>query len=249
VTEEKERKVNWTPIIVTVAAGTGIFLILKLFLSENAADREQAKIILDDWQQEFDELKPYTEAIYYGGRTPTEQEIAILSSMLDQMKIKEETIQSLSKSVFTELKDLIETAARNWWLVPVAIITPIAGYMTYKLVKGWKNRRGPPPNFPCPKCGIVFATEGALKNHIETAHTPIAASAIQARQAFDQTSTWVQNAVAIESYYAQTFTNWSAFSLPQIKNLNWGLTSAWVYGIGSATELILLRTALLLLLV
>jgi hypothetical protein len=248
-------EINWTPIAVGGLVIGGIVLAWKMLQSlgsESPANQEQARIILTDWQLEFDEMKTYTETIYAGGRTPTDQEIAVLSSMLDQMKIKELTVHDLSKTVFSELKNLIDTLAADWWLVPVSvasvIILPIAGYMTYKLIKEWKNRRGPPPNFPCPKDGIVFATEGALKNHIETAHTPILAFVAQARQAFDQTSTWVQSAVAVESYYSQTFTIWSALNLPQIRNLSWGLTSAWVYGIGAASESILLRTALMLLL-
>ncbi|MGQ9545909.1 MAG: C2H2-type zinc finger protein [Dehalococcoidia bacterium] len=247
-TEEQGEKINWTPIIVIGAAGLGIYLILKLLLGENAANREQARAILEDWQQEFDVLKPYVESIYFDNRIPTEQEIAVLSSMLDQMRTKEITINELSKSVFKELTDILETAAKNWWLVPVVILTPIAGYLTYQLVKGWKNRRQPPPNFPCPKCGAVFATEGALKNHIETAHAPTLQFASEAQQKFAQTSSWVQNAVAVESYYDKTFTNWRTWSLSEIGNLNWGLTSAIVYGIGAAAETAALQTALLLLL-
>lgn len=249
MTTEAKDKINWTPIIVTGAIFGGIFLVWKLFRAESEADREQARLILEDWQLEFDELRPYTETIYAGGRTPTEQEIAILSSMLDQMKVKEETIQQLSRSVFGELQDLIETTAKNWWLMPTVIITPIAGYMTYKLVRRWFNNRRPPPNFPCPKCDAVYSTEGSLKHHIETEHTPTVEFALAAQQKFVQTSTWVQNAVAVESYYAKTYTNWSRWGLPEIRNLNWSLTSAWVYGVGTAYELALLRTALLFLLI
>jgi len=248
-TTEAQGKMNWTPIIAVGAVGGGIFLIWKLLHAESEADREQARLIMEDWQLEFDELRPYVETIYAGGRTPTEQEIAVLSSMLDQMKIKEETIQQLSRSVFGELQDLIETAAKNWWLVPAVIITPIAGYMTYKLVRRWFNNRRPPPNFPCPKCGAVYGTEGALKHHIETTHTPTTQFALESQQNFGQLSTWVQEAVAVESYYAKTYTRWDYWSLPKIRNLNWSLTSAYVYGVGTAYELILLRTALLLLLV
>ena len=249
MTEEAKNKVNWTPIIVTGAAIGGIYLIWRLLHAESEADREQARLILEDWQLEFNELRPYVETIYAGGRTPTDQEIAVLSSMLDQMKIKEETIQQLSRSVFGELQDLIETAAKNWWLVPAAIITPIAGYMTYELVRRWFNNRRPPPNFPCPKCGEVFSTEGALKHHIETTHTPTAQFALEAQQNFAQASTWVQEAVAVESYYAGTYSSWHSWSLPKIRDLNWALTSAYIYGIGTAYETILLRTALMLLLV
>jgi len=244
-TKETKKEIPWTPIIIGGAALSAIYLITRLFLSRT----EQAKEVLEDWELEFDELQSYIERIYAGDRTPTEQEVAILSSMLDQMKIKEETVQQLSKSVFTELHDIIETAARNWWLVPAVIISPIAGYMTYKLVKGWFNNRRPPPNFPCPKCGAVFGTEGALKRHIETEHTPTGQFALEAQENFAQASTWVQNAVAVESYYAKTFTRWDRWSLPEIKNLNWALTSTWVYGLGAAYELALLRTALMLLLI
>jgi hypothetical protein len=247
--DETEHKVNWTPVLVVAGIGVTALIIGKLFFAESEADREQARLILEDWQLEFYELKNYTETIYAGGRTPTEQEIAIMSSMLDQMKIKEETIQQLSRSVFGELQDVIEAAARNWWLMPVVIITPIAGYMTYKLVKGWFNNRRPPPNFPCPKCDGVFSTEGALKHHIQTDHQPDITNAFAAQQNFAQTSTWVQNAVAVESYYAKTYTNWGNWSLPTLRNLNWALTSAWVYGIGAAAEIALLRTALMLLLI
>lgn len=247
--EETKSKVNWTPVFVIGAIGVTALIIGKLLYAESEADREQAKLILEDWQLEFDELKAYTETIYAGGRTPTDQEIAIMSSMLDQMKIKEETIQQLSKSVFEELRDIIETAAKNWWLVPLVIITPIAGYMTYKLVKGWFNNRRPPPNFPCPKGDAIFSTEAELKHHIQTKHQPNPANAPEAQQDFVQTSSWVQNAVAVESYYAKTYTDWSYWSMPELRNLNWALTSAWVYGIGTAIEIALLRTALMLLLI
>jgi len=250
--EEKEGKINWTPIVIGGAAVGGLFLIWKIveaIQGGSEANKEQARLILEDWQQEFDELKPYVETIYAGGRTPTDQEIAILSSMLDQMKIKEETIQQISTSIFREIRDVIETAAKDWWLVPTVIITPIAGYMTYKLVRRWFNNRRPPPNFPCPKCGAVYSTEGALKHHIETEHIPTVQFALEAQQNFAQTSTWVQNAVAVESYYAGTYDRWDLWGLPKIRNLNWALTSAYVYGVGSIYETILLRTALLALMI
>jgi hypothetical protein len=254
MTEETEHKINWTPIIVVGAAGVGIYFILKLLISGSAANQEQARLIIADWQQEFDELKTYTETIYAGGRTPTDQEIAVLSSMLDQMSIKEQTVNQLSKSGFTQLMDVIKTAAANWWLVPVEVaaisFTPIAGYLTYKLVRRWFNNRRPPPNFPCPTGdGFVAGSEAELKNHMDRVHPPTIAHAVDAQQAFSQISPWVQNAVAVESYYATTFTTWNRWNLSSIKNLNWALASAWVYGIGSASELILLRTVLTLLLI
>lgn len=255
-TEESKSKVNWNLVIGAGAVLGGIYLIGKIIATlggGSPADREQAKLIMIEWQQEYDVMNPYVESIYAGGRTPTEQEIATLSSMVDQMKIKELTIKSLSTSVADQLRDLITTLAANWWLVPVSIASLllgiIAGYWTIRLVLNWKKRKGPPPNFPCPKCGAVYASEEALKYHIEHEHIATLAYAAEAQQAFRQTSTWVQNAVASESYYAQTFTNWRSWSQSQIKELSWALTSAWVFGLGAASELILLRTALSLLLI
>lgn len=252
----KEEKINWTPVVIAGAAVGGLFLVWKIIdtLREGSeADRELAREILIDWQQEFDVLKPYMESIYAGGRIPTEQEIAVLSSMLSQMEVKEITIQQLSKSVWKEFEDMAAGVAASLWLVSKSVallaISGIAPYVTYKIVKGWKNRRQPPPNFPCPKCGALYSTEAALKNHIETAHAPTLQFAFQAQQNFAQTSTWVQNAVAVESYYGKTFTSWATWSLLDIRRLNWALTSAYVYGIGTLTEMTLLRTALVLLLI
>jgi hypothetical protein len=250
--KEKETKVNWTPIIVGGVVLGGLFLIWKIMQTitgETPEKQEQARLILQDWQNEFDVLKPMVESMYAGGRIPTEQEIATLNAMTEHMATKEILLRNTSESVFQQFIDAVEELAKNWWLVPLAVFTPIAGYATYKLVKGWKNNRQPPPSFPCPKCGAVYSSEEALKYHIQNEHRPNIANATQARQAFDQTSSWVQHAVAVETYYGQTFTNWSTWSLPQLADLNWGLTSAWVYGVGAASELILLRTALTLLLI
>lgn len=249
MTEEKKKEINWTPIIIAGAAVGGIYFIIRQLMSGDVEDRELAREILKDWQLEFDQLQSYVESIYYGGRIPTDQETAVLSSMLDQMAIKETTILQLSKTVWQEAQDVITTTAKNWWLLPVVVFTPIAGYGAFKLVRRWFNNRRPPPNFPCPKCGSVYGTEGALKAHMDNSHAPTAEFALEAQQKFFQASTWVQGGVAVESYYGRTYTNWSRWSLPDIRDLNWALTSAWVYGIGTAYETILLKTVLMLLLV
>lgn len=248
--EKVTKPINWTPVIVSGVILGGVALIGWVLTRGEAEDRELAKEILEDWQLEFDELKNYTETIYYGGRQPTTQEVAIISRMLENMAIKEITIKQLSETVWQEAADLIKTTAANWWLLPVVVFTPIAGYATYKLVKGWKDKNQPPPNFPCPKCGASFSTAGALKHHIEVEHTPTKQFATEAQAQFVQTSTWVQGAAAVDSVlYGRTYSRWSSLGLPEISDLNWGLTSAWVYMIGAASESILLKTALALLLI
>ena len=245
-----EQKINWTPVIVSGVILGGVALIGWVLTRGEAEDRELAREILEDWQMEFDELKTYTESIYYGGRQPTTQEVAIISRMLENMAIKEETTKQLSETVWQEFRELWETVVSGWWLVPITGVSIVATYAAYKAVKGWKDKRQPPPSFPCPKCGTSFGTAGALKYHIETQHTPTKQFAAEAQAQFVQTSTWVQGATAVDSMlYGRTYSRWSSLGLPEISDLNWGLTSAWVYMIGAAGESILLKSALALLLV
>lgn len=248
--EKVTKPINWTPVIIGGTMIGGAALIIWLLTRGEAEDRELAREILEDWQMEFDELKTYTEQIYYGGRQPTEQEVAIISQMLEQMSIKEITIKQLSETVWQEAEDVIKAAISGWWLVPVIIFTPIAGYAAYKAVKGWKDKNQPPPSFPCPKCGASYSTAGALKHHVETEHTPIKQFATEAQAQFVQTSTWVQGAIAVDSaLYSRTYSQWSRLGLPEISDLTWGLTSAWVYTIGAASEAVLLKTMLMMLLI
>lgn len=244
------KPINWTPVIVSGVILGGATLIGWVLTRGEAEDRELAREILEDWQLEFDLMKNYTEMIYYGGRQPTELEIAIISQELENMAIKEETVYQLSKTVWQEFRELWETVVSGWWVVPVTGVSLVVTYGAYQAVKGWKNRHQPPPNFPCPKCGTSFSTAGALKYHIETQHTPTKQFAAEAQAQFVQTSTWVQGATAVDSVlYGRTYSRWSSLGLPEISDLNWGLTSAWVYMIGAASESILLKTALTLLLV
>jgi len=209
-TENKEpaKKINWTPIIITGAAVGGIYAIIKLLQSGEEADKELARRILEDWQLEFDQVQPYVESMYSEGRTPTEGEVEVLSSTLDQMKLKEYTINELSKSVWAELGDMAWDIAAGWGII---IGVTVTGYVAIRLAKNWIDKNKPPPNFPCPKCGEVFSTEGALKYHIENQHTINYANLTAAQQAFLQTPSWVQNAIAVESgLYDKTFIDWRA---------------------------------------
>lgn len=238
--ESTKRAVNWTPIIVggtVVAGGIVLYKILQTLEAGSEADRELAREIMADWQLEFDQLQPYMESIYYSGREPTEQELAILSSMLTQMEIKERTIYELSRSVFNEFTDMAAGIAADLWLVSkaVALITlsGIAGYVTYKIVREWKNRRGPPPTYPCPICGAVYGTAQALEYHVGAEHPVTSAYTIQAQVEFGRATSWIQNAVAVEMFYGRTYTNWADFSLADLATLNWNIMSTGVYGVGS----------------
>jgi len=244
--ETKPNKMNWTPVATVGAVAGGAALIIWLLTRGESGDQELAREIMEDWELEFDDLQNYTEMIYAGGRTPTVSEIAILSQKLDHMGLKEETVHNLSLSVWRELQDLIKTAAKNWWLVPVVIFTPIAGYGAFKILRGWFNNRRPPGAWPCPIDGQVFATEEHLRQHMESQHpvNPDPDDIDYAQNQFRLTSSWVQNAVAVETYYALTFSPWVQLSISQRRNISWSITSAWVYTIGAAAEMTFLQQAL-----
>lgn len=240
MTTNQKEKINWTPIAIGGAALGGLFLIWKIMQTVEGgseADRELAREILDDWQQEFDLFKPYSESIYYGGRQPTDQELAILSSILDQMSLKEQTIYNLSRTVWNEMRELLDAAASNWWLIPVVGFSWVPPYAGYKIWRRWHDHRNPPPNFPCPRCDAApFTTEGALKHHVDTTHPVSAKYAIDAQVEFAKTATAVQNAIAVESFYARTYTNWSSWSLGDLEIINWSIISAGVAGIASVYQ-------------
>lgn len=247
--ETKSRPINWGPVITIGAVAGGAALIIWLLTRGESEDKELAREILDDWQVEFDGLKDYVERIYGGGRTPTEGEIGVMSQMLDAMSLKEQSINQLSKSVWQEAEDIIKTAAQDWWLVPVVIFTPIAGWATYKILRGWFNNRRPPGAFPCPIDGQVFSTAEHLRQHMESEHPVRPEGANDAQAVFNQTSSWTQNAIAVESYLSQTYNPWYGYSIPQLRNLSWTITSAWAYSISAIAEMALLRTALMFLLI
>lgn len=214
MTEKESKPINWTPVIATGAAVGGIALILYLINRGEAEDRELAKRILDDWELEWEEVQPYVEGMYAGGRTPTDAETNIISSMLEQMKFKEYTIYELSKSTWSELGALAGDIAAGWGIV---IGSTVAGYAAIKLVKNWTNKHKPPPNYPCPACDFVGATKGALAYHIKTIHQISKANAAQAQQVFLQSNLWAQSTVAVESgLYDKVYLEWPKLSTTQI---------------------------------
>lgn len=245
MTTEGKRAVNWTPIVIAGAATGGLYLIWRIMrtIGEGSeSDKELAREIMAEWYVQFENMKDYTEMVYHMGRTPTDEELAILSAHLDNMAIKELTVYNLSKSIWEELKELIETVAENWWLGIAVGMAWVPGYATYKLFKKWKDRNQPPPNFPCPRCDYVAGTEGALKHHFESTHDVVAAAAAQAQVDFHKLSTFVQGAVAVESVYGSVYNNWGTMSLPTLRSVTWGLVNTYVYGIASLSQMSILWT-------
>lgn len=208
---EKSKPINWTPIIVTGASVGGIALILYLIQRGEAGDREMAERIMDDWQLEWAEVQPFVENMYASGRQPTDGETNVLSSMLEQMQLKEYSIYELSRSTWSELGSLIWDLAAGWGII---VGTAVAGYGATKLVKKWTDKNKPPPNFPCPACDFVGTTKGALEWHIKNEHTINTDNLQVAQQTYLSTAMWTQSAVAVETnLFQQIYQGWNR--LPQ----------------------------------
>lgn len=254
--KEKEKEIPWKPIIIGGLVLGGIYLISKLIAQWTGGTPEEryekAMVIYEDYKVELEEMKDWVEQTNAGGRTPTDSETKVLDAMMDAMKLKEILIKTLSESVFSQLTDFIKTVAQNWWLVPLVIISPIAGYMTFKLVKGWFDHRKPPPSggFTCPVCNEILSTASGLKSHIKNTHTPTTAHLTQAQAESQKLGSWTYGAIAVDTaLYSQFARSWRTLSLSSLSDI--AVSSANLYGLGAAGayEMTLLRLIPYLLLV
>lgn len=248
-------KVPWKPIIIGGSVVGGAVLILWLvdrWWGLTPAEREEAKRILEDAKIETAEMQDYVERIHSEGRLPTDSETKVLDAMVNQMKLKE---IALPRSFLQELREFYAEAASKWWLVPLTValltIELIAGYMAFKFVKEWMNRRKPPPTggFTCLNCGELFSTQSALKRHMEEKHPPTTVNVAQAQVEFQKLGAWSYGAVAVESgLYGRIDRRWETLSLSELGAIAWGATSAYTLGVAGAVELSLLQMLPLLLL-
>ena len=245
MTIEARKDFNWTPLVIAGAATGGLYLIWRIMrtMTEGSeADRKLAEEIMADWYVEWEGLRDYSEQIYYMDRIPSDHELAIMSALTNQMASKERMMEDLSTPTLIQWRQLVEAIGQEWWKVPATLASFIAGYGAIELIKGWKNRRGPPPNFPCPHGDYTGGTAGDLKNHFETTHEVIAAGALEAQVDFHKLSTWVQGSVAVESVYGRVYDNWGTIGLSDLRSITWGIVSTYVYGIATLTQMSILWT-------
>jgi hypothetical protein len=252
VKPKEAKKVPWTPIIIAGAViGVGAFIVWLVNKWVGTPNLKQAMVIYEDYKAELADMEAWVERTNAGGRTPTDEETKVLDAMMSAMKLKEIEIKNLSESTFGQLTDFIKTAAQSWWLVPVVILTPIAGYMTFKLVKGWFDHRKPPPSggFTCPVCGLGFSTTSNLKEHMKS-HMPTTANLPQAQAEFQELGAWTHGAIAVDSeLYSRIDTGWAGLSLPELGDIAYGAASLYGFGAAGTAELSLLQMLPLLLLV
>jgi hypothetical protein len=251
--QPKKNGINWTPIGIGLIALGGLFLGWKIIQTIGGSGTVP-KEVLDqihsleiDWQAEFAQAKSYQDTIYADGRTPTDQEVATLSNYIDAIKKKEDIAYQITlpyPSVWIEFGQMVIDIGIG---LGIAVGSVIAGYGAIRLLKRWHDKNNPPRGgYPCPYGDVApFATEGALKNHVNTVHPVNPVGAPEAQVNFAYCSDWVQNAVAVESYYDMTFSPWTGYSLSELVNLRWGLVSAWVAVLAALTEQSYLLAAVL----
>ncbi|MBW2675198.1 MAG: hypothetical protein JRD89_17610 [Deltaproteobacteria bacterium] len=195
-------------------------------LTEWLEQRERIKQeLIQEYLTELEDLVNFQAALAEAGVvTPADQ--AILDSKTEAMAMKERIIESYSTHWLVDLVEGVTEAAQAMgiWLV----LVPIGGYIVYQIVR-WLFKHRPPggPKPPtCPKCGLTFADEAALKEHIERDHTPNPnpAEILSAQAEFAQQPYWVQETIAAEAgIYARAHQAWDTLSPEEITALAYAI--------------------------
>jgi hypothetical protein len=213
--QKKEQGVNWNYVIIGGLVLGGGYLLYKAVTSLGTVppeNTEKAKAIMDDWQQEFDQVKRLLDSIQAEGRTPTDNEVEIISNFQDQMKIKEMTIYNLDQTVWQQLQNAIWQIAKS---LGVSVGTIVVAYGAIKLINAIIDKYFPPRGgFPCPTGdGFVARTTAELDQHIKTAHTVATVNLLAAQQMYIQLPTAVQNYINQTSTYNASNIDWSKVSV------------------------------------
>jgi hypothetical protein len=249
--EEAKSKVNWTALgigAMVLGAGLLAYKIIQRVTGPSPEQQEEINKLIEMWEEEFSVLKPFVEQIYTPGHTPTDQEIATLNSMMQNMQGKEETLHIISVSGWDKLVDVIKETAETAWRIALSVV--VAGFGIVLMVYLFKKIRRPPSSWNCPKCGKHCGSSDELATHISTAHAIVAQNAGEAQESFKQISPWVQNAVAVESaYYGYTFADWRGYTANELAGLATAAGVVWASGIAAASDAAILQLALELLLI
>jgi hypothetical protein len=249
--EEGKAKVDWTALgigVIVLGAGLLAYKIIQRLTGPSPEQQEQINKLIEMWEEEFSVLKPFVEQIYTPGHTPTEQEIATLNSMMQNMKGKEEALRIISVSGWDRLVEVIKETAETAWRIALSLV--VAGFGIVLMVYLFKKIRRPPSSWNCPKCGKHCGSSDELASHISTAHAIMVQNAAEAQESFKQISPWVQNAVAVESaYYGYTFADWRGYTAKELAGLATAAGVVWASGIAAASDAAILQLALELLLI
>ena len=248
--EEKKPEVNWTAVgvgVTVIGAGLIAYKIIKTLTGPTPEQQEEINKLIAMWEDEFSVLKPFVESIYAPGHTPTDQEIATLNSMVQNMQGKEETIRIISVPGWERVVPVIQQVGQTAWQIALSVV--VAGFAIVLMVFLFKKIRRPPSSWNCPKCGKHCGSSEELGTHIIDAHLIVPENAGQAQQSFNQTTAWVQNAVAVQSaYYGYTFADWRGYNASELRTIATAGAIVWASGAASVIDAALIQSALIALL-
>jgi hypothetical protein len=244
-------EVNWTAIgvgVIVIGAGVIALKIVQTLTGPTPEEQEEINQLIEMWKDEFGVFKPYIESIYTPGHTPTDQEIAVLNSMMEGMREKEQTIVTIHAQGWPQITPVIRQIGQTAWQITLSVV--VAGFAIVALAYLFKKIRRPPSSWNCPKCGKHFGSAEELGTHVIDGHMIVLENAGEAQQSFNQTSPWVQDAVAVQSaYYGYAFTDWRGYRPNELRNLAAAGAIIWAAGIASAVDAVLLQTVLALVLI
>ena len=233
--------------------GGGVLLIGGYLFYSSWQRAQAAAVYRESWKIEAEAINVYLEQITAGGREPTAAEWDRYERMLDDMALKERVIEELSRNELTTLAFLAEGLAKRWYLVPLAVIFPVAGYIGIQLFRDWFRQRCVRCKTPtCEKDGLTFSTEADLAAHIAAEHqaTEVAADIVAAQAQFNRTPYWVRETIAAESeLYYKAHQDWRELSYAEIMAVSYSimviitigaLAAAFVPGLAAASVLLLL---------
>jgi len=212
--------------------GLSAYAIYLLFRPTPVPDGD---IIKAKWEN----LNIYLLQITADGREPTTEEWAQYEAMWQDGVVEEHELVEASQPAFLQLVDSAERLAKQWYLVPIVVFTPIAGYITVQLFRDWyryRCRRCTRPR--CTKDGEEFATKEELADHIAREHTvTLDATMLAAAQVeFTKIPYWTRATVAAESgLYNRAYHDWRTLSQEEIYLICWAMMSVVAIGAVAAT--------------
>lgn len=232
---DKKVSAGTAAIVLLIAGGLGLlgYGISKVagWLSEREKIKQQ---LIQEYLRELDELVKLQAAVAEKGAPISDADQQRIDTMVNDMKTKELTIRSYDVSWVT---DLVNAAGdffikMGWGAIMIGVAT-IVGFITLQILRNLFRRRPPrPPTFQCPKDGLVFIDEAALKEHIRAHQLTTVQAILSAQAVVESQPTWVRDIVYAEAgVYSRGYQPWNTLSTQEVSNIIYGMAYAIAIGI------------------
>jgi len=205
-------------------------------LAEWLEEREKIKqALIEEYLLELDDLEQFQAGLVAKGDI-SDTDNAILDLKAADLARKEWLIESYSTHWLVDLVDSATAFLRGFgiWV----ILVPIAGYIGYQVLRRLFKNRPPRPRPPqCPKCGLTFPNDAALKEHMEREHpaNPDPVEVLSAQAIFAMQPYWVQQTVAVEAgLYGRVHQRWDTLRADQIRVLAYAMALVAIVALAPA---------------